>query len=1710
MRMKKWLSTFLVAVLLLNIVFSVDVSAETSTDPVVVTKYVSASGSDETGDGTAESPYATLQKAEEVLEADGTADEGKIIISGSITFTAATHTKMMTITGDGNSGTELSLAADSYPVRIYGPTTMEYITLKTPDTYVNNGLLKTYTDELILGKGVVVSGSTHAYFRVGNLDWEAGNADGTGDTPALTIDEISHSGSAKNIQLRIGTGGGAWMNGANITINGGKVEDINFHRATQFSKNVNLVINGGTIGTIRKQTADSFTGTYKFHKALQIIFNNGSRDNVTDFDKASIDGIEDVGGKWYMYGGTGGSLSTTETAGTFKVNGTNYAKIVSMSDSTIYCGEPGQTVTVPAGEYTVTYSADRPSGTLNEVTKYVSATGDDTNGDGTQENPYKTVEKAEEVLQADSTADMGRIILSGSVSFAAAAHTKMITITGDGAEGTQLSLDGLKRILGPTTIENVTLYNNTNGQSLTTQGQQLVFGEGVTVKYDTYKVLTLLAGDGWQGVTSGRATMEINSFSGLAPVVQVGSVQITSPVTLTGADIVLNGGTLNQINLCPTGKGITYTENVNVTVNGGNPGFIQVNQPATFQKALQIVLNNGVSASKIDANVTTNATIAGGKWIMCGDTTAGSLSTTETAGTFTVNGEKYAQATLKSDTTKVYYGNPGETLVVPEGEYDVTYLAKKPGGGVNVVTKYVSATGSDTTGDGTQANPYATISKAEEVLEANEAADEGKIILSGSVTFSAAAHTKMMTITSDGDASTKLSLEKLSRILGPTTVESLTIYNGTNSQSLATQGQTLVFGEGVTVQYDTYKVMTIIAGDGWQGVSSGRPTMEINSVSGLAPVVQVGAASISAPVEVPGADVVLNGGTLNQINLCPTGVGITYTKDVNVTVNGGDPGWIQVYKPATFAGALQIVLNNGVSASKIDANVATNATVAGGKWIMCGDKTGGSLSTTDTAGTFKVNGDKYAKATLKSDSTKVYLGNPGDTLVVPEGEYNVTFLDRTPDVVYVSKSGDDANSGKTSAMPVKTLAKAFALTGDGATVIVLDEATYDVKELHGKKTLKGNTADAVVKFGADENAMKLQGNLVVKDIVLQNQNDNGAIYTYNYSLYIGENVSYQGTAGAANPLVITGDGTDIRKLTIDKADFAAGNLLIDKGSYSVVTEKGKTPVAATNEGKRILTANEAGVVNTEVSLKETAKTDYSNYISYRKGLPNTFKKLNNGEKINVVYFGGSVTVGTGAGGSWGNVISTDKETSSWRALISKWLETKYPNQVNNMNDGLGESGTYMGSFRINRILEKHVNAGETPDLFFIEYSINDYYALNKNTESVRYDSASSQFETIVREIKKVNPNCDIVTVLVADSATMAGAKTGNLHVEAKAHDDVSKAYNIPSLKFGSAIANKVANLEYANDTWKQYFTDIVHPTSAGYQEYYKCIEEFMINSLQRADYVETEFPDLAVTVQSKTLFDGNRTVMDMTQALFDQSTGSGFTLDTTAKRYEFNGSITAANAGSTFTYSFTGTETAILTNQWYATDFTVEVDGTAYTPSAGSLAHNPITLAKGLEPGKHTVKITTVKDSTVIYAIFTHDASAVSVQGSGVETKKATFELPVGSYFIRYYENATVGDVNKPVIDGLTVHGWLDEQGKLFADSTPLSPGMELIAYFWTTGKTIHSDVNGDGYVNAADIQKLREILVGKSDVAVFDVNGDGNCDAKDLVAIKKFLANKW
>lgn len=57
--------------------------------------------------------------------------------------------------------------------------------------------------------------------------------------------------------------------------------------------------------------------------------------------------------------------------------------------------------------------------------------------------------------------------------------------------------------------------------------------------------------------------------------------------------------------------------------------------------------------------------------------------------------------------------------------------------------------------------------------------------------------------------------------------------------------------------------------------------------------------------------------------------------------------------------------------------------------------------------------------------------------------------------------------------------------------------------------------------------------------------------------------------------------------------------------------------------------------------------------------------------------------------------------------------------------------------------------------------------------------------------------------------------------------------------------------------------------------------------------------------------------------------------------------------------------------------------------------------------------------------------------------------------------------------------------------------------------KTVDSDVNGDGKVDASDVVVLVKIIVNGDFSAIADINGDGKVDIADVVMLVNFIARK-
>lgn len=252
---------------------------------------------------------------------------------------------------------------------------------------------------------------------------------------------------------------------------------------------------------------------------------------------------------------------------------------------------------------------------------------------------------------------------------------------------------------------------------------------------------------------------------------------------------------------------------------------------------------------------------------------------------------------------------------------------------------------------------------------------------------------------------------------------------------------------------------------------------------------------------------------------------------------------------------------------------------------------------------------------------------------------------------------------------------------------------------------------------------------------------------------------------------------------------------------------------------------------------------------------------------------------------------------------------------------------------------------------FVEFAINDVY----NGETIK--SAELHYESIVRQVRKALPFCDIVAVFTTDSGRTA---SGGDYMQQKGHDAIAKLYDIPSVNIGRALTRSKNLSGAVNDEWKKYFTDIVHMTDEGYGEYASVIKEFLRNELlfsSGALLSEHAMPDAKYAeadvspryeVASKDL------LTDANGWRFDEGSFQNLPLT------PYKGFLYTNEKENTLTYTFEGTELALFLGDYTAGTIRYSVDGGKEKSASRSSMNNPFVLAKELPNGKHTVTLSVV------------------------------------------------------------------------------------------------------------------------------------------------------
>ncbi len=164
----------------------------------------------------------------------------------------------------------------------------------------------------------------------------------------------------------------------------------------------------------------------------------------------------------------------------------------------------------------------------------------------------------------------------------------------------------------------------------------------------------------------------------------------------------------------------------------------------------------------------------------------------------------------------------------------------------------------------------------------------------------------------------------------------------------------------------------------------------------------------------------------------------------------------------------------------------------------------------------------------------------------------------------------------------------------------------------------------------------------------------------------------------------------------------------------------------------------------------------------RRGLPNVIQKLENGETVTIVYFGGSNT-----------------RSEGYRVMTADWLRGQYPNaDIRSVNAGIDGTGSDLGCARLETDVLRH-----QPDLVFVEFVGNDGGV----------PESKARIEGIVRQIRKRSRFTDILFVYTVKERDLTSFQSGEYQKGALMQEEVADYYGIPSIHLGVAVSQLVSD-----------------------------------------------------------------------------------------------------------------------------------------------------------------------------------------------------------------------------------------------------------------------------------------------------------------------------
>lgn len=194
------------------------------------------------------------------------------------------------------------------------------------------------------------------------------------------------------------------------------------------------------------------------------------------------------------------------------------------------------------------------------------------------------------------------------------------------------------------------------------------------------------------------------------------------------------------------------------------------------------------------------------------------------------------------------------------------------------------------------------------------------------------------------------------------------------------------------------------------------------------------------------------------------------------------------------------------------------------------------------------------------------------------------------------------------------------------------------------------------------------------------------------------------------------------------------------------------------------------------------------------------RRASKGERLTVVFFGGSLTWGANA---------SDPQLTSYRARMGAYLQERYPKSSFRFRDAaIGGTGSELGMFR----LERDVLACR-PDLVFLDFTAND----GIDEKNLRY---LKSYETLLR--KMIGEGIPVMQVFFGFKWHFLPPPAPELAMLRTAHIELAEVYHTGQGDLFPVMKKAIADGAKIDEIWP---IDIAHPDDAGYAIFFDAVRQ---------------------------------------------------------------------------------------------------------------------------------------------------------------------------------------------------------------------------------------------------------------------------------------------